>query len=229
MSLGGLSLAAGMLVDNSIVVLENISRHLQAKRRAGADQVVEGVLEVTVLEGFCEASELLHREARTLLAKFGIGTEHVGRDAASLSPGERTRLSLALFQARGVNALILDEPTNHLDLPAIEQLESALDNYNGTVCLVSHDRALLEREQEGMTVIVRRMERAVRQIDAWGVILRDIGMGLVDFPAPVGPGKRTSPCCRVASRRTLSGIPSSSNEGISSGMFLIATAGIPRW
>jgi ATPase subunit of ABC transporter with duplicated ATPase domains len=62
----------------------------------------------------------------------------------ALSPGERTRAGLALLQARGVNLLILDEPTNHLDLPAIEQLESALDGYPGTFILVTHDRRMLE-------------------------------------------------------------------------------------
>jgi ATPase subunit of ABC transporter with duplicated ATPase domains len=83
-------------------------------------------------------------QARTLLAKFGLGGEHVLRPCASLSPGERTRAGLALLQARGVNLLVLDEPTNHLDLPAIEQLEQALDAYAGTLVLVSHDRRLLE-------------------------------------------------------------------------------------
>jgi ATPase subunit of ABC transporter with duplicated ATPase domains len=81
---------------------------------------------------------------RTLLAKFGLGSEHVHRPAASLSPGERTRAALALLQAREVNLLVLDEPTNHLDLPAIEQLESALEAYEGTLLLVTHDRQLLE-------------------------------------------------------------------------------------
>jgi ATPase subunit of ABC transporter with duplicated ATPase domains len=66
------------------------------------------------------------------------------RPASSLSPGERTRAALALLQARGVNLLVLDEPTNHLDLPAIEQLESALDGYPGTFLLVMHDRRMLE-------------------------------------------------------------------------------------
>jgi len=68
----------------------------------------------------------------------------VGRPAASLSPGERTRAALALLQAEGVNLLVLDEPTNHLDLPAIEQLEQALDSYQGTLLLVTHDRHMLE-------------------------------------------------------------------------------------
>ena len=83
-------------------------------------------------------------ETRTLLAKFGLKGDHVLRPASSLSPGERTRAALALLQARGVNLLVLDEPTNHLDLPAIEQLESALDGYPGTFLLVTHDRRMLE-------------------------------------------------------------------------------------
>ena len=83
-------------------------------------------------------------EVRTLLAKFGLKADHVHRPGASLSPGERTRASLALLQAVGVNLLVLDEPTNHLDLPAIEQLEDALASYEGTLLLVTHDRRLLE-------------------------------------------------------------------------------------
>ncbi|WP_030620744.1 ABC-F family ATP-binding cassette domain-containing protein [Streptomyces sclerotialus] len=83
-------------------------------------------------------------DVRTLLAKFGLKAGHVLRPVGTLSPGERTRAALALLQGRGVNLLVLDEPTNHLDLPAIEQLESALASYNGTLLLVSHDRRLLE-------------------------------------------------------------------------------------
>ncbi|MFF1485370.1 ABC-F family ATP-binding cassette domain-containing protein [Streptomyces sp. NPDC058319] len=82
-------------------------------------------------------------DVRTLLAKFGLKADHVLRPAATLSPGERTRAALALLQGRGVNLLVLDEPTNHLDLPAIEQLESALDAYEGTLLLVTHDRRML--------------------------------------------------------------------------------------
>ncbi|MGB6049681.1 MAG: AAA family ATPase, partial [Rhodococcus sp. (in: high G+C Gram-positive bacteria)] len=66
------------------------------------------------------------------------------RPASSLSPGERTRAALALLQARGVNLLVLDEPTNHLDLPAIEQLERAMENFEGTLLLVTHDRRMLD-------------------------------------------------------------------------------------
>ena len=83
-------------------------------------------------------------EARSQLAKFGLGADHVARPPVSLSPGERTRAALAEFALRGVNCLVLDEPSNHLDLPAIEELEAALDRYEGTLILVTHDRALLQ-------------------------------------------------------------------------------------
>ncbi|QIK76672.1 ABC-F family ATP-binding cassette domain-containing protein [Nocardioides piscis] len=82
-------------------------------------------------------------EVRTLLAKFGLKADQVTSLVGRLSPGERTRAAMALLQARGVNLLVLDEPTNHLDLPAIEQLEQALETYDGTLLLVSHDRRLL--------------------------------------------------------------------------------------
>ncbi|KKK07505.1 ABC-F family ATP-binding cassette domain-containing protein [Micromonospora sp. HK10] len=88
--------------------------------------------------------ELAPADVRTLLAKFGLRADHVLRPAATLSPGERTRAALALLQGRGVNLLVLDEPTNHLDLPAIEQLESALAGFPGTLLLVTHDRRMLD-------------------------------------------------------------------------------------
>ncbi|UQE74141.1 ATP-binding cassette domain-containing protein [Gordonia sp. PP30] len=83
-------------------------------------------------------------QVRTLLAKFGLRADHVDRPVDGLSPGERTRAALALLQARGTNLLVLDEPTNHLDLPAIEQLEQALEGYDGALLLVTHDRRMLD-------------------------------------------------------------------------------------
>ncbi len=100
-----------------------------------------------------EVPSLADAEVRTLLAKFGLKAAHVLRSAATLSPGERTRAALALLQAHGVNLLVLDEPTNHLDLPAIEQLESALDSYPGTLLLVTHDRRMLDAVS-----VTRRLE-----------------------------------------------------------------------
>jgi ATPase subunit of ABC transporter with duplicated ATPase domains len=92
-----------------------------------------------------EATGQQANEVRSLLAKFGLTAEHVNKPSKLLSPGERTRANLALFMAQGVNCLVLDEPTNHLDLTAIEQLEQALGRFVGTVLLVSHDRAFMER------------------------------------------------------------------------------------
>ncbi|RSS52997.1 ABC transporter ATP-binding protein [Streptomyces sp. WAC07061] len=110
--------------------------------------------EESLLESFCAAvPDTEPAEVRTLLAKFGLKAAHVLRPAASLSPGERTRAALALLQGRGVNLLVLDEPTNHLDLPAIEQLESALESYEGTLLLVTHDRRMLDAVH-----VTRRLE-----------------------------------------------------------------------
>ncbi|OBB61510.1 heme ABC transporter ATP-binding protein [Mycobacterium sp. 852013-51886_SCH5428379] len=83
-------------------------------------------------------------DVRTLLAKFGLRADHVERPVDELSPGERTRAGMALLQATGTNVLVLDEPTNHLDLPAIEQLETALETYEGALLLVTHDRRMLQ-------------------------------------------------------------------------------------
>jgi ATPase subunit of ABC transporter with duplicated ATPase domains len=100
-----------------------------------------------LLDAFRDETGLLADEARSLLAKLGLGPDEVLRPAGTLSPGERTRALLGLLVARGVNLLVLDEPTNHLDLPAIEQLEAALDSYDGTLVLVTHDRRLLDNVQ----------------------------------------------------------------------------------
>jgi ATPase subunit of ABC transporter with duplicated ATPase domains len=97
-----------------------------------------------LVDAFMAATGMTIADARTLLAKFGLGADDVTRPGASLSPGERTRASLALLMANGANLLVLDEPTNHLDLEAIEQLEAALDTFTGTVLLVTHDRSMLE-------------------------------------------------------------------------------------
>jgi ATPase subunit of ABC transporter with duplicated ATPase domains len=138
--LGRLVLSAGRLWIGPGVVLGELTQQ--------RDELAHGEL----LPLFTRASGLGEEDARTLLAKFGLGADHVRRDAASLSPGERTRALLALLAARGVNCLILDEPTNHLDVPAIEELERALDAFNGTVVLITHDRRFLESFRATQTV-----------------------------------------------------------------------------
>jgi ATPase subunit of ABC transporter with duplicated ATPase domains len=95
---------------------------------------------------------LTQTDSRSLLAKFGLSAAHVSRPVRMLSPGERTRAELAIFQAQGVNFLVLDEPTNHLDLPAIEQLESAIQGFGGALLLTTHDRRLLDAVDLSRTI-----------------------------------------------------------------------------
>jgi ATPase subunit of ABC transporter with duplicated ATPase domains len=118
----------------------------------------------TLLDAFLAATQSTTSEARALLAKFGLTAAHVLRPAGSLSPGERTRAELALLMARGTNCLVLDEPTNHLDLPAIEQLEKALEAWEGTLILVTHDRRLLESVR-----LTLRLELADGTVSALGM------------------------------------------------------------
>ncbi len=131
------------------------------------DQARTGLAEDQSLGNAFEAAmpDLPPSEVRTLLAKFGLKADQVGSLVGRLSPGERTRAAMALLQARGVNLLVLDEPTNHLDLPAIEQLEQALDSYDGSLLLVSHDRRMLDTVRldqrwhvEGGRVTVRSLD-----------------------------------------------------------------------
>ena len=77
------------------------------------------------------------------LGRFGFSGDSVLRQAATLSGGERARVALAMIMLSGANLLLFDEPTNHLDVESIEALEDAIESYDGTVILVSHDRALL--------------------------------------------------------------------------------------
>lgn len=105
-----------------------------------------------LLDGFRAETGLPRSEARSLLAKFGLTAAHAERPGTALSPGERSRAILAALMAGGVNCLVIDEPTNRLDLEAIEALEVALDGYDGTLLLVTHDRRLLESVRITRTV-----------------------------------------------------------------------------
>ena len=131
--LGELPLSAGTRALGRATVVGALDQ----RRRA-----YEG--EETLIAAFTARSGSLLEDARTLLAKFNLGADHVERPCVTLSPGERTRAQLAELMARGVNLLVLDEPTNHLDLEAIEELETALQAYDGTLVVVSHDRRFLE-------------------------------------------------------------------------------------
>ncbi len=148
--LGALEPRSGTASLGPSVVVGVLDQH---RGRFGGDE--------SLLDAFVGETGVQANEARSQLAKLGLGTEHVSRPTSRLSPGERTRAVLAAFAIVGVNLLVLDEPTNHLDLPAIEQLEQALEHFPGTLLLVTHDRRLLER-----VATTRRIELDVGRIVA---------------------------------------------------------------
>jgi ATP-binding cassette subfamily F protein 3 len=108
-----------------------------------ADELVAGTAR-TVLEATQRATGLTPNKARALLGRFLFSGEQAEKQLDGLSGGERRRLSLAILVHSGANVLILDEPTNHLDLESREALEEALNAFEGSLLLVSHDRALLD-------------------------------------------------------------------------------------
>jgi ATPase subunit of ABC transporter with duplicated ATPase domains len=113
----------------------------------------------SLLERVRREAGLEPEQARSLLAKFDLGADHAERSEAALSPGERSRASLAVLMARGTNLLILDEPTNHIDLDAVEEVETALADFDGTLLVVTHDRRMLSSLR-----VTRRLEVADGQV-----------------------------------------------------------------
>jgi ATP-binding cassette subfamily F protein 3 len=99
----------------------------------------------TVIDTLIDYKHMLLGEARNYLAQYLFRGEDVFKPVRMLSGGERARLALALLALEGANFLLLDEPTNHLDIPAQEILQEVLEQFAGTVLLVSHDRYLIDR------------------------------------------------------------------------------------
>jgi len=99
----------------------------------------------SVIEELNSHKELDAQAARSHLAAYLFRGEDVFKPVSALSGGERARLALAILTLEGSNFLVLDEPTNHLDIPAQESLQEVLEQFSGTILLVSHDRFLIDR------------------------------------------------------------------------------------
>jgi ATP-binding cassette, subfamily F, member 3 len=102
-------------------------------------------LQNSVIDELLRHHEMFIGEARDYLAKYLFLGDDVFKPVSSLSGGERGRLALAILALEGANFLLLDEPTNHLDIPAQETLQEVLEQFEGTILLVSHDRYLIDR------------------------------------------------------------------------------------
>ena len=103
---------------------------------------------LSVLECFKEEASVNEQNARSILASFHFYKEDVNKLVKNLSGGERIRLRLASLLQQNVNCLVFDEPTNHIDIPTKEAVESALDEFGGTLVFVSHDRYFINKFAE---------------------------------------------------------------------------------
>ncbi len=132
---GRRELGGGKLRTGHNVKVGYLSQHTEELSAGSARTVVEATTHLT---------GLTPNKARALLGRFMFSGEEAEKPLDGLSGGERRRLSLAVLVHSGANVLILDEPTNHLDLESRESLEHALGEFQGSLLLVSHDRALLD-------------------------------------------------------------------------------------
>ena len=109
--------------------------------------------ERTLLDTVRMAGNFSEEKAVAFLGKFLFGYRQSQAKIATLSGGERSRLQMALLMLSGANFLLLDEPTNNLDIASTEVLENALDDFEGTVLTISHDRYFLDRVVERIEVL----------------------------------------------------------------------------
>ena len=124
----------------------NIGKHNIVTSYYEQNQAEALDLEEKIVDLVCsKAPEWSQKKIRTFLGNFGFYNESVFKYVRQLSGGEKARLALALMIISPSNFLLLDEPTNHLDLQSKENLENAIQNYNGTAFIISHDRYFISK------------------------------------------------------------------------------------
>src|SRR4051812_19366418 len=158
---GARELDGGKLRSGHNVKLGYLSQHAEELEGGGAR---------TVLEACQKRTGLTPNQARALLGRFLFSGEEAEKPLDGLSGGERRRLSLAIVVSSGANVLILDEPTNHLDLESREALEDALRSFQGSLLLVTHDRALLDAV--GTRTVAIEDHRLNSYVGGWGEYAR---------------------------------------------------------
>lgn len=131
---GELPALAGDVVRGSALIVGNLMQEHEDLPR-----------EESVKDFLMYRAKITIQDVYALVAKSGFRAGEINKKIGTLSPGGRARLLFTLFSTFCVNVLVLDEPTNHLDLEALEALEEAMDHYDGTIILVSHDRYFLEK------------------------------------------------------------------------------------
>lgn len=159
-------------VDAALAELRALERRISAAEAALAAPEGAGAAQLAEYGGLLTEYEErggYRADARTDAALHGLGLAHLTRDRAlgSLSGGEQSRLALACVLASGPELLLLDEPTNHLDLRAVTWLEDQLRAHRGTLVVITHDRAFLERTTTVIVEVDRDLRSVVRYGNGW--------------------------------------------------------------
>lgn len=126
----------------------------------------------TILQEFSYASEQVEQENRRILAKYSFYQEDVMKQVRFLSGGEKIRLELAKLMQKKVNLLLLDEPTNHLDIETREEIEELLEEFKGTLLVISHDRYFLEKMFD--VFLVMKEQQIRKEIGTYSEIMKKL-------------------------------------------------------
>jgi ATP-binding cassette subfamily F protein 3 len=184
---GQRELDGGRLRSGHNVKVGYLSQHAEELEAGGAR---------TVLEAAQKRTGLSPNQARALLGRFLFSGDDAEKPLDGLSGGERRRLSLAIVVSSGANVLILDEPTNHLDLESRESLEDALQGFQGSLLLVTHDRALLDAV--GTRTVAIEDHKLRSYVGGWAEYarVREERKARGESPHSAGPAAAPAPAAR---------------------------------